>query len=237
MQQERGTPTSSDSEPPSGADPKDQPDTAAEVDPDVATLLGLRPTGADSIPDASEVDTLGEITDTRIYEGELEARAPGGDQPDEDQAENLESLVADEMRDGETDDALEAAEEGLTWVPPIDPPTRADERGDAEMAAGFATSAADEPFDEDHHATLLPAQDEVEARVIEALLADSATTGLVDGLEIDAEGGRIRIAGTVDDLEDEDAIVAVAESVPGVTSVDSRLDIAALDAISPNPEP
>jgi hypothetical protein len=237
MQQERDTATSSDSEPPSGADPKDQPDTAAEVDPDVATLLGLRPTGADSIPDASEVDTLGEITDTRIYEGELEARAPGGDQPDEDQAENLESLVADEMRDGETDDAMEAAEEGLTWVPPIDPPTRADERGDAEIAAGFATSAADEPFDEDHHGTLLPAQDEVEARVIEALLADSATTGLVDGLEIDAEGGRIRIAGTVEDLEDEDAIIAVAESVPGVTSVDSRLDIAALDAISPNPEP
>jgi hypothetical protein len=215
----------------------DQPDTAAEVDPDVATLLGLRPTGADSIPDASEVDTLGEITDTRIYEGELEARAPGGDQPDEGQAENLESLVADEMRDGETDDALEAAEEGLTWVPPIDPPTRADDRGDAEIAAGFATTADDEPFDEDHHATLLPAQDEVEARVIEALLADSATTGLVDGLEIDAEGGRIRIAGTVDDLEDEDAIVAVAESVSGVTSVDSRLDIAALDAISPSPEP
>jgi hypothetical protein len=211
-------------------DPEGQPDTAAEVDPDVAQLLGLRPKDADPIPDASEVDTLGEITDTRIDEGELEARAPGSDQPDEDPAENIESLVADEMRDGETDDALEASEEGLAWVPPIDPPIRADERGDAEIAAGFGTTAADEPFDEDHHATLLPPRDEIEERVFEALRADSATIGLVDRLEIDAEGGRIIVAGSVDDIEDEDAIVALVEAVPGVTSVDSRLVITALES-------
>lgn len=214
-----------------------QPDTAAEVDPDVAQLLGLRPADAGPFPTADEVDTLGEITDTRIYEGELEARAPGGDQPDEDPAQNLESLVADELRDGETDDAMEAAEEGLTWVPPIDPPIRADERGDAEIAAGFGTSATDEPFDEDHHATLLPAHDEVEARVIEALRADSATTGFVDGLEIDAEAGQITIQGAVDDIVDEEAIIAVVESVSGVTSVDSKLVIAALDSVDARLEP
>src|SRR5215218_9114128 len=86
-----------------------QPDTAAEVDPDVAQLLGLRPADADAIPTADEVDTGGEITDTRIYQGDLEARPPDSDQPDESQAENLESLVATELRDGETDDPNEAA--------------------------------------------------------------------------------------------------------------------------------
>ena len=95
---------------------------------------------------------------------------------------------------------------------------------------GFGTTAADEPFDEDHHATLLPTRDEIEERVLEALRADSATIGLVDRLEIDAEGGRIIVAGAVDDIEDEDAIVALVEEVPGVTSVDSRLVITALES-------
>jgi hypothetical protein len=63
----------------------------------------------------------GEVTDTRIHEGELEARAFDGRQPDDDPAANLESIVASTLRDGETDDAGEAAEEGLTWVPPTDP--------------------------------------------------------------------------------------------------------------------
>ena len=72
------------------ADDPGQPDTVAEIDPDVAQLLGLRAADAGPLPTADELDTLGEITDTRIYEGELEARAPGGDQPDEDPAQNLE---------------------------------------------------------------------------------------------------------------------------------------------------
>src|SRR3569832_1420886 len=59
-----------------------QPETAADVDPDVARLLGLRPADADPVPDAAEIDTLGEMTNTRIYEGDLAARPPDSDQPD-----------------------------------------------------------------------------------------------------------------------------------------------------------
>jgi hypothetical protein len=203
------------------------PDTAAEVDPDVSQLLGLRPADADPLPTADEVDSMGEMTDTRVYQGDLEARPLGSDQPDETTAENLEDLAATELRDGETDDPNEAAEEGLTWVPPIDPPLRIADDG-PEVAAGFGTTAADEPFDADHHGQALAPQDEVEARVIEALQADSATAGLVDGLELDAEGGVIRVAGVVPDLEDEDAILAVVESVVGVEVVDSRIQVRAV---------
>ena len=201
-----------------------QPDTAADVDPDVAQLLGLRPADAGPIPTADEVDTLGEITDTRIYQGDLEARPPDGDQPDDDPAENLELLVEGELRAGETDDPNEAAEEGLTWVPPIDPPLRVGDDG-PEVAAGFGTTATDEPFDADHRAEALSPHDDVEGRVLQALRADALTAGLADAVEIDAEGGVIRIAGVVEDLEDEDAIVAVAEEVAGVTTVDSRLTV------------
>jgi hypothetical protein len=206
----------------------DQPYTRAAVDPTVAELAGLRPADADAVADEGELDTLGEITDTRIYMGELESRAPDSDQPDETGAQNIESLVEDEYREGETDDPGEAAEEGLTWIPPTDPPIVVDERGNAEIAAGFATSADDEPFDADHHGESVSAADEVEARVVEALEADAATSAAVDGLTIDVDGGRAVIGGVVDDLEDEDAVIAVAEAVPGIREAVSRLRIRGL---------
>jgi hypothetical protein len=214
---------------------RDAPDTAAEVDPDVARLLGLRPVDAGAIPGADEVDTLGEITDTRIYQGDLEARPPDSDQPDETEAENLEFLTATELREGETDDPNEAAEEGLTWIPPTDPPVRANAEGDAEVAAGFGTTSMDEPFDQDHHAQGLYAVDEVEARVLDALRADASTVGLAEGLSIDVEGGHVVIAGAVEDLHDEDAVVAVAESVEGVREVESRLEVRSVTEGAPAP--
>ncbi|NJD26855.1 MAG: hypothetical protein FIA92_00985 [Chloroflexi bacterium] len=205
-----------------------QPDTREGVDPTVAELAGLRAPDAEAYATEDEIDDLGEITPTRIYEGELESRAPDSDQPDETGAENLESLLEDEYREGETDDAGEAAEEGLTWIPPTDPPIIVDERGNAEIAAGFSTSAGDEPFDADHHGEALHAVDEVEARVLDALEANAATSEVVDGLTIDVEGGRAIIGGLVDDLEDEDAVVAVAASVPGIREAVSRLRIRGL---------
>lgn len=210
---------------PSRAGRADQPDTRAEVDPDVAELLGLRPADAPNVPSQDEIDDLGEITDTRIYRGELESRVRDSDQPDETAAQNLESLAADEFRAGETDDPGEAAEEGLTWIPPTDPPIRVDEHGDPEVAAGFGTSADDEPFDADHHGQALHAVDEVEARVVEALRAHAGTAGLADGLEIEVEGGRAVVAGVVDDIADEDAILAVVEAVPGISQAVSQLHI------------
>jgi hypothetical protein len=203
-------------------------DAVAEVDPDVAQLLGLRPPDSPSMPTADEVDTLGEMTNTRIYQGDLEARPPGSDQPDEDPAANVEMLEALELRDGETDDPNEAAEEGLTWVPPMDPPVRVGDGGEIEVAAGFGTTSNDEPFDRDHHTEALMPYDEVEGRVLEALRADASTTSLVDRLTLDVEGSQVVITGAVDDLTDEEAVLAVAENVPGVATAVSRLTIVSL---------
>jgi hypothetical protein len=215
--------------PPPTADPqgmaqkRTQPDTRADVDPDVAQLLGLRSADAEAMPEITELDDQGAMTDTRIYEGELESRTPDSDQPDESPAENIESYAVGGFRDGETDDPNEAAEEGLTWVPPTDPPIVPGERGEPEIAAGFGTTATDEPFDADHAGEPLSPHDELEERVLEALRANAQTSTLVDGLSIDAEGGAVTIDGEIDDVDDEDAILAVAEEVDGVAGAVSRL--------------
>jgi hypothetical protein len=226
-----------------GSLPADAPHVAADLaegqgvsdDPlalpaeDVAQLSGIRPSEwQQAVADDDEVDRLGEITDTAIYEGNLEARPPDSDQPDEDEAQNLELLYETELRDGETDDPSEAAEEGLTWVPPADPPVRPGELGQPEIAAGFGTTADDEPYDANHHSTLLPLDDERTERVLEALRAHAATAGLADRIEVETVGSRVIVAGVVDDLADEDEIVAVASEVDGVTSVESRIEVAGL---------
>jgi len=195
---------------------------------DLGRLAGYRPPDSASIPDASEIDDLGEMTDTRVYEGELESRTPDSDQPDESAVERLDLLVTNEARAGETDDAYEAAEEGLTWIPPVDPPLRAGELGQPEVAAGFGTTAGDEPFDLDHHADALPNEDERTARVIEALRADAATATVADRVAVDTEGSRVVLSGSVEDIDDEEAVLGVASSVTGIGEVENRIAIRTL---------
>ena len=92
-----------------------------------------------------EVEHSGELTDTELDEGLSEQPAA------------LEGLVDEELREGETDDPSVATEEGLAWVPPIDPPVVADEEDPegVRVAAGFGVASDDEPFDEDHEEELL----------------------------------------------------------------------------------
>jgi hypothetical protein len=196
---------------------------------DVAQLAGIRdPADQSAVASSDEVDRLGTMTDTRVYEGDLEARPPDSDQPDEPDAENIEMLVETEFRDGETDDPEEAAEEGLTYVPPVDPPVVMGEGGMPEVAAGFGTTADDEPFDADHHDTALFAEDERTERVLEALRSHAATTGLVDRLSIDTDGSRVIVEGTLDDLEDEDEVLEVISQVDGVSDIVNRIEIESL---------
>ena len=137
-------------------------------------------------------------------------------------------LTESELRDGETDDPEEAAEEGLTYVPPVDPPVVMGEGGMPEIAAGFGTTADDEPFDADHHDAALYSEDERTERVREALLSHAATSGLVDRLSFETVGSRIVVAGTLDDLEDEDEVLEVISEVDGITDIVNRIEIESL---------
>jgi hypothetical protein len=184
---------------------------------------------AEAVFPVEGIDTLGEMTDTRIYEGDLEARPPDSDQPDEPLEENLEFLEERELRAEETDDPNEAAEEGMTYVPPTDPPVVGGTDRDLEIAAGFGSTSIDEPFDADHHSELLFGEDEVTERVLEALRADSLGSMYVDDLHVDTDGAIVRISGVVDDIEDEEQILAVASEVTGVREVVSRIRVLALE--------
>ncbi len=172
-----------------------------------------------------QIDAVGGLRerDVPTYEGELEAEGAGAD------VEHLESLTDTELRDGETDDPNVAAEEGLTYVPPSDPPVYPgpDAEG-ADVAAGFGSTSMDEPFDADHPDELLYAEDEMTARVRDALRADASTSALADRVRIDTEGGVVTLRGLVDDVEDTDNLAAVAEEVEGVTEVRDELRVRGL---------
>ncbi|MDQ3938654.1 MAG: BON domain-containing protein [Chloroflexota bacterium] len=176
----------------------------------------------------AEVDDLGEMTDTEIYEGELEAGV-SDDLPTEPEAENIEQLTERELRAGETDDAGVAAEEGLTYVPPTDPPVvPGEDRQGAEVAAGFGSTSIDEPYDQDHGSTSLADEDEMAARVREALRADAATSRYADSVAIGTRGRTVALRGIVDDLDDSDALVEVAGQVSGVDQVIDDLEVRGL---------
>jgi hypothetical protein len=180
-------------------------------------------------PSADEVDDLGQLTPTDIYEGELEA-GTADDLPGEADGENLEMLTELELRADETDDPMEAVEEGFTYIPPIDPPTvPGGGLQNAEVASGLGESALDEPYDEDHHDSFINSDDEVVARVREALRADSSTTQYAGRVAIEARGGIVTVRGVVDDLVDSDNIIAVAEYVEGVEEVVDELRVRGLE--------
>ncbi|MEJ7751372.1 MAG: BON domain-containing protein [Candidatus Limnocylindrales bacterium] len=177
----------------------------------------------------SEIDDLGTMRDTAIYEGELEAGVHD-DLPTEPEAENLEDLTALEMRAGETANPDIAAEEGLAWVPPIDPPvipSEEDPQG-LEVAAGFGVDSLAEPYDADHHSEAVTDTDDMEERIHEALRADSATSAMAQRIQVALRGGTVILRGEVEDLVDTDEVVAVVERVTGVTEVIDEIEVAAL---------
>jgi hypothetical protein len=181
----------------------------------------------DGILDADQLETdPGTATDTELYEGE--SGLSGEHLPVED-AESLELLEDLDLRSDETSDPEVAAEEGLTWVPPTDPPVvpSSDPQG-AVVAAGFGSSALDEPYDADHHDSPLSGEDEMSDRVREAIRADASTTQYADSIEIESDGDRVILRGVVEDLEDDDNLVAVASTVTGVAEVVDRLSVATL---------
>ena len=184
--------------------------------PDVGR--GELPTPDDLQPEAS-------LSDTEVYQGDLEAL--GGEAPSG--GPEVDPLTETDLRADETDDPNVAAEEGIPWVPPIDPPTAgSDDQGDPLVAGGFSVDAAAEPYAQDHQDDLIDDEDEVVARVREALEADARTSGLAESLEVQHAGRRVVLRGVVDDLEDEDEVVDVVEQVVDVDEVVSRLTIRAL---------
>jgi hypothetical protein len=128
---------------------------------------------------------------------------------------------AQDVPDGEiTSDPTTAWLEGETYHPPVDPPVAGiDADGEPRIAAGFGPEGEADPAGPDARASELPAEDETTERVREALLADSVGSLYVDSLDIQTADGVVRLEGVVDDLDIQDHLLGVVESVVGVTEV------------------
>lgn len=178
-------------------------------------LAGVNTDGTAYV-DVSNVEPLEGVTSTDIYEGDTDIYQLRG----EGDAESLDILTETELREDETDDVMNAIEEGMTYVPPIDPPVvpDPDNLDGVAMAAGFGSTAEDESDlggdDTDHEEG-----DEMEARIRLALRRDASTSHLVGRLAIATINSTVVVRGQVDDLDDSDNIVAVISELPGVEAV------------------
>jgi len=175
-----------------------------------------------------EIENLELLAD--IYESQLPVRVEEGLASE---VAGLDLLTDLELRAGETSDPLVASDEAATYVPPIDPPVipgHAGSLANAEIASGLGVSALEEPYDEWHHSSFLPSDDEMSARVREALRADSSTSAYADSIDIDTRDGVVILRGMVDDLIDNDNVLAVASDVAGVVEVVDRLRVRTLEA-------
>jgi hypothetical protein len=193
-------------------------------------LEGLQALEGEEMPaDQDAVLDPDEIEERRVpTQTELDRLDPDG--RNEEDADAIEGLagVEGELREGETDDPEVAAEEGLSWVPPIDPPVVATPWSDEPVvAAGTGVSALDESYDSPGE--LNTDEGDLNERIREALRADSATSRLADELVIGVVGATAIIRGVVDDIDDGDAIVAVVERVPGIESVQDETIFPGLD--------
>jgi hypothetical protein len=204
--------------------PPPDPEDVARIE-EIADLQGdAMPIDQDAFLEPDEFEKHREPTQTELDRGESVPEVDGV----VGLASTLDMLAAEELREGETDDPDVATEEGLTYVPPSDPPTRANEEepGGVEIAAGAGVSALSEPYDDDHESELLSDESDLTARIRDALESDAATTDLADRLIIGTRGSTVVVRGIVDDIDDGDNIASVIERVAGVDEVIDETELA-----------
>jgi hypothetical protein len=204
--------------------PDDRPNIGSEpLEDELRALAGEEPADdQDGALDPDEIESREELTMTELDRLETRSSDPAD-------LVSVDGLAADGLRAGETDDPEVAAQEGLTWVPPTDPPfVVSDDPNGIEVAAGLGSGALDDPYDDDHRAEDMSAESELNARIREAIRADAATSGYADRIVIGTIGSTAILRGVIDDLNDADDLVAVVERVKGIDEVRDETEVAGL---------
>lgn len=183
--------------------------TDQQRDPDpadletVETIAALQgdalPIDQDAVLEPDEIEGVRQPTRTELDQGDP-VRGPD----DTVDAEDLEVFADRGLREGETDDPGVAAQEGMPWVPPTDPPG----------------------FDDDHRETEGIDELDVTERIRAAIHGDAATTDLVDQVAVITRGSTAIVRGTVTTLFDADALVTVIERVEGIDEVVDETELA-----------
>ncbi len=208
--------------------PDDRPNSGSM--PLVDTIRALEgeemPDDQDAVLAPDEIESERGVTDTEIYLGELEAGVAADRTGRAGEIESLEGLADQDLRAGETDIPYVAVEEGLTYVPPSDPPVvPSDDPQGADVAAGRGMSGVEDFAEE---SALLSDESDLTARIREAFRADAATTTLADRVIIGTRGSTVVLRGVVDTIDDGDSLADVASRVAGVDEVRDETEVEGL---------
>ena len=128
--------------------------------------------------------------------------------------------LLDEPASGLTDDFLVAREEGLPYTPPT------------ERVPGEASDSDPDALELDRDESIqppdgdLPRDDELRARVIEALRASDVPAG--DRLRVAVSGSLVVVQGEVESIDVLDEIVGIVGDVPGVSDVLDEVAVAGI---------
>ena len=186
-----------------------------DVDDGAVTLSGLVLNDEER---QAALDLAGMLPGVTTVDDQLELVELVADTPD--------AIFADDEADDLTNDPMLAADEGIPYFPPTDPPVEGGEgRDSARVADGFLPTAMadDDELDEQEFVDDERRNDDAELvdRVMLELAEDAMTSHM--SLYVSALGGIVVLSGIVRDDTDSDAAVAVAERVEGVAQVIDRI--------------
>lgn len=170
--------------------------------------------------------------DSDVTDEEFEQMAEEPPEPDE--SERIDRDLATEQQydtqhgSGHTHNPAEAAEQGLTYTPPSDPPVHpSDDPEGAEVAAGFSPNmeesspdVRDLPDDVDNNDL------ELENDIVEMLQNNSETVDLADTVSVEVRDGVVILRGTITAENDEGRLYDIIIELPGVEDVQSELEVA-----------
>jgi len=128
--------------------------------------------------------------------------------------------LVDEPPTGVTDDYLVAREEGVPYTPPLE---RVPHEGSASEDDADTLERDDSIQGPDAEP---PRDDELRARVIEALRASDVPAG--DRLRVAVSGSMVVVQGEVESIDVLDEIVGIVGDVPGVSDVMDEVEVAGI---------
>lgn len=128
--------------------------------------------------------------------------------------------LLDEPASGMTDDFLVAREEGLPYTPPTER-VPGEARGSDADADELDLDDSIQPPDGE-----MPRDDELRARVIEALRASDVPAG--DRLRVAVSGSMVVVQGAVESIDVLDEVVGIVGDVPGVSDVLDEVEVAGI---------
>lgn len=128
--------------------------------------------------------------------------------------------LVDEPATGITDDYLVAREEGVPYTPPLE---RVPSEGSASESDADQLERDDSIQQPDADP---PRDDELRARVIEALRASDVPAG--DRLRVAVSGSMVVVQGEVESIDVLDEIVGIVGDVPGVSDVMDEVEVAGI---------